>query len=97
MGNPAADQPLADLEAREMAAVEKLDDAHDLAHDLRADAVAGQDENFAVGAGLSHVSVPEISTVSLYRANGVPAKAGPHSSAVSASEKWVPAFAGTAV
>ena len=58
----AADQPLADLEAGEVAAVEKLDDAHDLAHDLRADAVAGQDENFAVGAGLSHVSVPEIST-----------------------------------
>src|SRR5204862_7183996 len=44
----AADQPLADLEARDVAAIEKLDDAHDLAHDFRADAVARQDEDFAV-------------------------------------------------
>jgi hypothetical protein len=31
-----------------MAAIEKLDDAHDLAHDFGADAVARQHEDFAV-------------------------------------------------
>ena len=35
---------------RDVAPVEKLDHAHDLAHDLRADAVAGQHQDFAVGA-----------------------------------------------
>src|SRR3979409_490474 len=52
---PREHQHRAALKAGETAVVEKLDDAHDLAHDLRADAVTGQDENFAVRAGcLSH-------------------------------------------
>ena len=54
----AADQPLADIEARDVAAIEKFDHAHHLAHDLRADAVAGKDQDFAVGAGaLGHSAV----------------------------------------
>ncbi len=45
----AADQPLADIEAGDAALVEKLHHARHLAHDLGADAVARQDQDFAVG------------------------------------------------
>ena len=44
----AADQILVDLEAGDALAVEPVDDARDLAHHLRADAVAGQEQKFLV-------------------------------------------------
>ena len=52
----AADEALADIEAGDVPTVEEFDDAQHLAHDLGADPVAGENENFAVRpAALSHL------------------------------------------
>ncbi len=67
-----ADQPLGDFEAGDMAAIEKFGDAQDLAHDLRADAVAGQDQNLAVGARCPrHASGPALGHARLPRARQI--------------------------
>ena len=50
---------LADIEAGNVAAVEKLEHPHYFAHDLGADAVAGQHQHLAICAtALGHLSAP---------------------------------------
>ncbi len=54
----AADEALGNLEAGDVAAIEELDHAHHLAHDLGADAVTRQNQDLAVGAAIAHRSSP---------------------------------------